>query len=267
MAFVANKITKRLVSTHAKQYEPEDPLYEFYTDVNGKQKRRKRPLPPGLTKAEARLLKKIKKRAHYLDKGFYICGFRFGWTFFIGLIPGLGDATDAALNYTLVVRPVKKELADRPDWLVRQMMFNNAVSAGVGLVPLVGDIALAVWKANSRNAKLLEELLRVRGEENLANGLQGLTPYPEGYPHPAQDAAHSQAKKNVSGIQGQTSTAGSASNAASASRTTPPNQNPGSAHSHPQTPLLADTDTHPHPESRPAASNATPQKSRRWFKK
>lgn len=38
------------------------------------------------------------------------------------------------------------------------MALNNAVSLGIGLVPLVGDIALAVWRANSRNCKLLEEV-------------------------------------------------------------------------------------------------------------
>ena len=32
---------------------------------------------------------------------------------------------------------------------------------------ILGDIVLATWKANSRNAALLEEFLRVRGEEFL----------------------------------------------------------------------------------------------------
>lgn len=71
------------------------------------------------------------------------------------------------LNHNLVVKPSKK--LDIPDWLVHKMLFNNAISAGVGFVvwdvcvcqltlcsfvPLVGDVALAVWKANSRNAHL-----------------------------------------------------------------------------------------------------------------
>ena len=47
------------------------------------------------------------------------------------------------------------------------MLFNNAVSAAVGFVPFVGDIVLALYKANSRNAALLEEFLRIRGEEYL----------------------------------------------------------------------------------------------------
>ena len=47
------------------------------------------------------------------------------------------------------------------------MLVNNAISAGVGFVPFVGDIAIAAFKANSRNAALLEEFLRIRGEEFL----------------------------------------------------------------------------------------------------
>jgi len=35
------------------------------------------------------------------------------------------------------------------------------------LIPFVGDVILATFKANSRNAALLEEYLRIRGEEYL----------------------------------------------------------------------------------------------------
>jgi hypothetical protein len=107
----------------------------------------------------------VKRRAHYLDKGFHICGMRFGWTFFISLIPIVGDITDASLNYFLVVRKARQ--ADLPNWLVSRMMFNNAISLAVSFVPFAGDVVMAVFKANSRNAALLEEFLRIRGEEYL----------------------------------------------------------------------------------------------------
>ncbi|PWN20417.1 hypothetical protein BCV69DRAFT_283295 [Microstroma glucosiphilum] len=213
-SLVTNYATKRMkgvVSNHAAIYEPEDPFYITYVDDNGKQKRTKRPPPPGLTKKEASLLRKIQRRAHYLDKGINLCGFRVGWTFFIGLIPGAGDIADASLNYFLVLKPAKNEL-DLPSWLVQKMLFNNAVSAGVGLVPLVGDIVLAIWRANWRNAKLLEEFLRVKGEENMANGLTGLTPHTDArgrkVEHPAQGAARqavleSQGQGRQSGQGGQ----------------------------------------------------------------
>lgn len=61
----------------------------------------------------------------------------------------------------------KAREADLPPWLIGRMMFNNAVSAFSGVVPVVGDVIVAVYKANSRNAILLEEFLRVRGEEYL----------------------------------------------------------------------------------------------------
>jgi hypothetical protein len=120
-------------------------------------------LPPGLSARDAAILRSVKKRAHYLDKGFSLCGIRFGWTFFIGLIPIAGDAADAILNYLLVVRKARQ--ADLPDWLVGRMLLNNAISVGIGLVPFVGDVLLAVYKANSRNAALLDEFLRIRGHE------------------------------------------------------------------------------------------------------
>ena len=47
------------------------------------------------------------------------------------------------------------------------MILNSSIGVGASFVPLVGDIFLAVWKANSRNAVLLEEYLRIRGEELL----------------------------------------------------------------------------------------------------
>ncbi|TFK35592.1 hypothetical protein BDQ12DRAFT_706626 [Crucibulum laeve] len=165
MSALINKAGKKLFEKHLEQYAPADPLYEVYTTNTGKQKKRKRALPPGLSSRDAAILKSVKRRAHYLDKGFSLCGLRFGWTFFIGLIPVVGDITDASLNYFLVVRKARQ--ADLPAWLVQRMLFNNAVSAGVGFVPFAGDVILAVYKANSRNAALLEEFLRIRGEEYL----------------------------------------------------------------------------------------------------
>ncbi|PBK67708.1 hypothetical protein ARMSODRAFT_914860 [Armillaria solidipes] len=159
------KTGKKLFEKHLEQYSPVDPLYEVYTDDRGKQRRKKRELPPGLSKRDMKILRSIKNRAHYLDKGFHICGFRFGWTFVIGIIPGAGDVANVALNYLLVVRKARQ--AEIPGWLLRRMLMNNAVSAAVGFVPIAGDVVLAMWKANSRNAALLEEFLRIRGDELL----------------------------------------------------------------------------------------------------
>jgi hypothetical protein len=157
------KAGKKLFAKHLEQYAPADPLYETYTNERGKKKQRKRAPPPGLSARDVQILKSVQKRAHYLDKGFSICGMRFGWAFIIGLLPLVGDFADIGLNYYLVLRKARQ--ADLPGWLVRRMLTNNLVSAGVGFVPVAGDVVLAMYKANSRNAALLEEFLRIRGEE------------------------------------------------------------------------------------------------------
>ncbi|WVQ86155.1 hypothetical protein IAT38_008323 [Cryptococcus sp. DSM 104549] len=166
MSAIAGKVVNKVLKNKMSKSAPEDPHYVVTVDAKGRSKRHVRPLPPGLSKRDQRALRKIRKRAHYLDKGMNVCGFRVGWTFFIGIIPGLGDAVDAGLNYCLIVKPAKK--LDIPSSLVSKMMFNNAISAGLGLVPVAGDIFLAAWKANSRNAHLLEAYLTIRGEEFLA---------------------------------------------------------------------------------------------------
>jgi len=193
MSALLGKAGKRLFEQHLEQYSPQDPLYEFYINDRGKKKRRKvsamaiishissptqRAPPPGLSSRDAKILKSVQRRAHYLDKGFRILCFRFGWTFAIGLIPVVGNIADISLNYLLVVRKARQ--AEIPSWLLSRMLMNNAISAGVGFVPVVGDIILAVYKANSRNAALLEEFLRIRGDsflkiqeqESASQGLQ-----------------------------------------------------------------------------------------------
>jgi hypothetical protein len=161
---ILNKAGKALFEKNLEdRYAPADPMYEEYTDKKGRKKRRKRALPPGLSARDAKILKSVQRRAHYLDKGFSVCGAKFGWTFIIGLIPVVGDFADVGLSYMLVVRKARQ--AELPPWLVRRMIMNTSISALAGLIPLAGDVVIAVFKANSRNAALLQEFLRIRGEE------------------------------------------------------------------------------------------------------
>jgi len=165
MSFILKIVGKSVVEKHLAKYEPADPVYEEYVDEDGKKHTRKRELPPGLSKRDAKILKSVKRRARRLDRGFNLCGMKFGWTFIIALIPVVGDITDGILGYTLIIRKAKQ--AEIPGWLVREMMVNTFISVGCGMVPLVGDVALAAWKGNSRNAHALERYLRARGEEEL----------------------------------------------------------------------------------------------------
>ncbi|KIL61514.1 hypothetical protein M378DRAFT_166794 [Amanita muscaria Koide BX008] len=165
MSYFLNKAGKDLFRKHIEQYTPPDPLYDYTVDSKGKKIRSKRAIPPGLSKRDAKILQSVQTRAHYLDKGFSVLGMRFGWAFIISLIPVAGAVADACLNYVLVIRRASE--ADIPPWLEARMLFNSAVSVGFSLIPIAGDICLAAWKANSRNAVLLMEFLRLRGEEAL----------------------------------------------------------------------------------------------------
>ncbi|GAA5997486.1 uncharacterized protein JCM10292_000883 [Rhodotorula paludigena] len=157
MSFVAKKVGRRFAGQQLAAYEPADPHYESYQDHKGRTRKRKRAMPQGLSKRDERILRSVRRRAHYLDKGFSLCGFRFGWTFFLGLIPGAGDIANFLLGYSLVLRKCRE--ADLPVTLQQRMLFNQLAGLGIGLVPFVGDIAMAVYKANSRNASLLEDFL------------------------------------------------------------------------------------------------------------
>ncbi|KAI0287997.1 hypothetical protein BC826DRAFT_873187, partial [Russula brevipes] len=121
-----------------------------------------RDLPPGLSDRDADILYLVKRRAAELDKRFNLCGARFGWTFIIAIVPGVGDAVCPVLGYFLVVHQARK--AKIPWKLTQRMILNLVVSASIGLVPGIGDILLASFRANVRNAKLLENFLVKRGE-------------------------------------------------------------------------------------------------------
>lgn len=65
-----------------------------------------------------------------------------------------------------------------PQTLKLQMAFNVGLDFAIGLVPFLGDLADAAFKANSRNALLLEQHLRDKGKKELRKS---------GLPIPAND--------------------------------------------------------------------------------
>ncbi|SGY83515.1 BQ5605_C009g05641 [Microbotryum silenes-dioicae] len=166
MSFVAKKVGRKMFAGQAAVMEPTDPHYETYQDDRGKTHSRKRAMPEGLSKKDKRILRSVRRRAHYLDKGFSLCGFRFGWTAIFGLIPFLGDIIGFLLSYSLVLKKCRQ--ADLPASVQSRMVFNQMVGSGVGMIPLVGDIILAVWKANSRNALLLEDYLIAKSKTGVS---------------------------------------------------------------------------------------------------
>jgi uncharacterized protein DUF4112 len=93
-----------------------------------------------------------------LDAGIRIPGtnLRFGLDPILGLIPGAGDAAGAVLSGWILVEAVRLG-ASRATFL--RIAGNVVLDAGLGAVPMIGDIFDFAWKANLRNVALLERHL------------------------------------------------------------------------------------------------------------
>jgi len=177
-SMLASYVTKRIFKEGvANKFGQEDPYFERMPATrlgkpSKKGKKRRKAAPPGLSDNDVRVLTQVKRRAYRLDMSlFNCCGLQFGWGSVIGIIPWVGDAFDCFMAL-MVLRTCRKIDGGLPERLRTRMMLNIIIDFAVGLVPILGDIADAVYKCNTRNAVILEHYLRDRGEKNLKK--QGL---------------------------------------------------------------------------------------------
>jgi hypothetical protein len=104
-------------------------------------------------------LNQVRFLARIMDEQFVVPGtrMRFGWDSILGLFPGLGDAITGAISLLIVHHAWQTGAS--PIMLAR-MLANIGVDFMLGAVPLVGDALDFAWKANRKNARLLEQHLR-----------------------------------------------------------------------------------------------------------
>jgi hypothetical protein len=95
-----------------------------------------------------------------MDDQFVVPGtkIRFGFDSILGLFPGLGDAVTSAISLLIVHHAWQTGAS--PVVLAR-MLANIGVDFMLGAIPLAGDVLDFAWKANRKNARLLEQHLRV----------------------------------------------------------------------------------------------------------
>ena len=91
---------------------------------------------------------------------------RFGLDALIGLIPGVGDVVGAGMSGFIILTAAR--MGASPTVLLR-MLANVGIDALVGAVPLAGDLFDAAWRANTRNAALLERHLAAPAEAKRAS--------------------------------------------------------------------------------------------------
>jgi hypothetical protein len=95
-----------------------------------------------------------------MDSRFNILGVRFGLDSIVGLIPGVGDTLTAAVGLYPLWVAHKHDLGTG---LKLRMGLNLLADWAVGLVPVAGDLFDVAFKANLRNADLLERAAADRG--------------------------------------------------------------------------------------------------------
>ena len=108
-----------------------------------------------LTAGQEQRLKALKHVSRLLDSAFVLPGteIRIGLDPLFGLIPGLGDLVSPLFAIALLWQ--SRDLGI-PRVVQLRMIFNVAIDALVGMLPLAGDLFDFAWKANDRNYALLE---------------------------------------------------------------------------------------------------------------
>jgi hypothetical protein len=101
-------------------------------------------------------LQRVRQLAELLDSKFSVAGIRFGLDSIVGLIPGVGDiATLLTGLYPIYI--AQKHGIGLPTRA--RMLGNLLLDAGVGAVPLLGDLFDLAYKANMKNLRILEKAL------------------------------------------------------------------------------------------------------------
>jgi hypothetical protein len=96
--------------------------------------------------------------ANALDELFRVPGtkWRFGLDAILGLLPGAGDLITALIGgYGIVVA----QQLGVPASIQLRMLTNLLIDAGIGAIPLLGDLFDFAFKAHARNARLMQEWL------------------------------------------------------------------------------------------------------------
>jgi len=100
-------------------------------------------------------LGQVQRFARLLDASIPVPGTKltFGIDAVIGLVPGFGDAVGVGFSTYILWQAFRVGASKR---LLTRMLYNVSVDGLLGAIPLLGDWHDLVWKANVKNAQLLE---------------------------------------------------------------------------------------------------------------
>lgn len=98
-----------------------------------------------------------KEFAQLLDSKFNIPGtnIRFGIDPIVGLIPGAGDVLAGGISLYFLIQAA---LLNAKATVLTRMFINILLDVLIGSIPILGEAFDVYWKANLRNARILDEL-------------------------------------------------------------------------------------------------------------
>ncbi len=101
-----------------------------------------------------RVLTRLHWLAELFDDRFRLpgTGRRFGFDGVLGLLPGVGDATTAAVSLYLAAEGWRLGMPIRT---ILRMGLNIVIDTVLGAVPLIGDLFDFAWRANKKNVQLV----------------------------------------------------------------------------------------------------------------
>lgn len=118
--------------------------------------------PGGVPRDRQAALDRSRRLADLLDQRFRAPGtrIRFGLDAIVGLIPVIGDTATLLIGLYPVAEGVRWGVRKRT---IARMLWNLLFDWLIGLIPLIDIVLDVAFKANLRNARLLErELLRAK---------------------------------------------------------------------------------------------------------
>ena len=112
-----------------------------------------------MTDKPTREVQKLRRISWLFDELIRIPGtnIRLGADALLGLLPGGGDLVGGAVSSYAILVAARM---GAPPTVIARMAMNIGVDALIGVVPLLGDLFDVGWKANRRNADLLEQYMR-----------------------------------------------------------------------------------------------------------
>lgn len=99
----------------------------------------------------------LRRLAQMLDSKYRLPGgLTIGWDGILGFIPVLGDLATNAISLFVLVQAA---LLGAPPAILARMGINLLIDNALDAVPILGNFADFVWKANNRNVAILDAYL------------------------------------------------------------------------------------------------------------